>query len=145
MGVGTAVTLFALITFGTLYFFQTRHQWKGRWLYLKKRLKGEAVSKDRVLKNIEIVIQLPYRDTPFRTRVYNMSPNGMFVKMNPPLQVGESFRFLLTLNGDEKITAWAEVRWSQDKRTPYTPPGMGCKFFHMDDADRLRIKKFLRS
>jgi len=117
---------------------------KGRWIYWRKRLKGQAVSKNRIPKNIEIVIQLPFEDRPFRTKIHNLSPNGMFMKMNPPLVVGESFRFLLNLGKDEKISAWAEVRWAQVNRTAFTPPGMGCKFFHISDEDRNRIKKFLR-
>jgi len=127
-----------------IYFTQTRHLWRGRLVYLRKLFKGEAISKDRVKKNLELVIQMPYKDQPFRTRISNLSPNGMFVKMNPPLLVGESFRFLLVLGKDLHINAWAEVRWAQTEKTPHTSPGMGCKFFHLKDSDRLAIKKFLR-
>lgn len=148
-GTSTLQVLALIIPFILIVYFSfliSKHKvyLKGRYIYWKKRWKGEAVSKDRMPQHLEIVIQIPYQDRPFRTHLHNISPNGMYVKMNPPLMVGESFRFLLNLNDDERISAWAEVRWSLENRTIFTPPGMGCKFFHLSDADRNRIKRFLR-
>lgn len=140
VGIACFILLFTAI-FSAI---QNKHWIKGRWIYFKKTWKGQAVSKDRRPRSFEVIIQMPYKGTPERTRTVNLSPNGMFVRMDPPLMVGESFRFLLNLDSQNSLSGTAEVRWSQEKATPYTPPGIGCKFYQMKDQDKALIKKFLR-
>lgn len=136
---------FIVSVIGVVFIYsKMQWQWRGRLIYWRKKIFGQAVSKDRVPQNLEVVLQLPNDDRPVRVSVLNLSQQGMFIKMNPPLPVGSNFRFLMTLGPDERVSGWGEVRWSQPKRTPYTPPGMGCRLYNLDDSDRLKIKKFLR-
>jgi len=139
-----ATSLIAFLI-GAIIFVSSRKIWlHGRWIYFRKRWKGEAISKDRRTHQFEVIVQMPYRGTPERCRTVNLSPNGMFVKLDPPLMVGESFRFLLNLPNGIGISGTAEVRWSQEKATDFTPVGMGCKFHYLRPDDRNEIRKALR-
>ena len=136
---------FILFFFGIGLGYQYRWWFRGKYIYLRKMFRGEAVAKDRESKACEVVIQLPNQGQPFRTRTENLSPNGMFIRMDPPLMKGDNFRFLLNLSIDESVAGTAEVRWNQTKASARLSPGMGCKFFQMNEKEKLRIRKHLRS
>ncbi len=139
----TLVVIILGIALG-LALYRRRHRILGRWIYLKKMWKGEAISKDRRRRQLDVVLQIPYDQKPFRTKTVNLSPRGFFIQMDPPLMVGESFRFLLVLDDANKVNALAEVRWAQESKTAFMPAGMGCKFYQVSESDERKILKYLR-
>jgi hypothetical protein len=133
---------FSVVMGGILLVSHYRFQLRAQWLYLKKKMRGQAVSKDRRRRSLSVVAQLSQSSQPLRLKTTNVSPRGMFVAMPSPLPVGEVFKFMLIL-GSEHIKATAEVRWSQPKRTPYTPPGIGCRIYNISEEDKTKLRRYL--
>jgi hypothetical protein len=142
------VGLAILIFIGFIWFFRAydlRHFFTGRFKYWRRVWRGEPVSTDRIERNLEVLISLPTDPLPFRTKTFNISPHGMFVRMDPPMSVGDHFRFILKVTPERAISGRAEVKWQHWKATPLTPRGMGCKLFQLSEDDQNFLRKYLKS
>ncbi len=142
--IGIAILLFI----GFIWFFRAydlRHFFSGRIKYWRRVMRGEPVSTDRIERNIEVLLTLPTDPLPFRTKTFNISPHGMFIRMDPPMSVGDHFKFILKISPDRSISGRAEVKWQHWKATPLTPRGMGCKLFHVSEEDQNFLRKYLKS
>lgn len=76
----------------------------------------------------------------------NLSADGIFIKTDNPLAVGEQFVLNLNLpDSSAPLTIKCEVSWSQTDKEDLAkhPPGMGVAFIDISPADRQKIKKQL--
>lgn len=116
----------------------------GRFKYWGRVLSGSA-NTQRKRKSLEVAIQVPRGPDPVvRTNTINVSPNGMYVKLNPPFSVGEVFKFRLALKGNRAIVGQAEVVWVQPRWSEHHPTGMGCKFQRLSQEEKLMLSIILR-
>ncbi|MDB5037901.1 MAG: hypothetical protein JWQ35_1429 [Bacteriovoracaceae bacterium] len=143
--VGVSIgSLLALILTGN-YIYSNLDLLRGRWIRLKKILGGAPRGKPRYKVKVDLVIDVPLLgEKVYRTTTANLSPSGMFVKVNPPLARKEIFRFRLGLPGEEGIMGTAEVLWVQSVWTEHHPTGIGCKFTSISDTDRNRIRLWIQ-
>ncbi len=136
---------FFLIIFALAYILNNKTTLWGRLQYLGRLLEGKGRTPKRVKRFSEVVLQVRFGPDPtYRTQIQNLSSGGMFVKMNPPLELGERFRFLLNLNKNDSVTGDAEVVWIQHKWSPHHPSGIGCKFLNLTDTDKNLIRAYLK-
>jgi len=104
-----------------------------------KRNRREYV---RILHNFE-VCYLTAQDL-ITSYIFDISPGGVFVKTNTPLNPGEMINLKIRLpDKGEEIDVVGEVIWS-NRRERVTgkkkyPPGMGVRFLKLSTQDRVRI------
>jgi hypothetical protein len=119
---------------------------RGAWVFLFKKLGGRETGPPRYHISVDIVLDVPFDLEPVcHTTTANLSPSGMFVKINPPLKQREIFKFRLNLSKDISIFGSAEVMWVQDRWSEHHPTGIGCKFRNISDADRNKIRAWLKN
>lgn len=137
VGLGIFITLII-----TIYILNQRWHWvRGKWIFLQKYFAGDAVSTSRKSKQFEVVVEIPYGpDRTLRAMTEDLSPTGMFIRLNPPLKKGEIIHFLLVLSPDQKINARAEIKWAQNRWTEHHPSGNGCKFLNLEPEDQKKIR-----
>lgn len=124
--------------------WNSRGFWRGRIVYLKKKLKNQTTAAPRYKASVEIAVDAWGPQNIVHTTTANLSDGGMFIKLNPPLKVGDIFRFRLRLSQMERILGSAEVMWVQNKWSEHHPTGIGCKFHNMSSEDQNRIRLWIR-
>jgi len=153
---------FVLLVAVIFYLTKNWYFLRGRVIYFYRLIRGKGPVHDRVTRTLDITIQIPNpkysvptsseitikTPTPshfmIQTKTYNLSPNGVFVKISPPLKKGEKFKFVLFLTAEDTFSGFGEVVWIQNKWTEHHPTGVGCRFLHLDEADRNRLRLFLK-
>lgn len=141
--IGLGILIVALVLLYIAY--QNRYRLKGYVVFLWKALKGKPTAAPRLKKVFEVVLQLPLGDNPtYHTTTTNLSAGGMFIKMPVPIPAGQLFNFHLYLPDNETYRGRAEVMWVQPTWSEHHPAGMGCKFIHLKEGDRNKIKLALR-
>lgn len=143
----------ALIVIGTILLFiiliyslhQRWHWIRGQWIFLQKYFAGRASATFRKSRSYRVVLEPPYgRDRTLHTITEDLSPTGMFVRVNPPLKKGEIFRFMLSLPNGDRIQATAEVKWAQNRWSKHHSSGNGCRFLELSESDREKIRLSLQ-
>lgn len=129
-----------------IYLVIKNQKWiEGKFVVLKKRFSGKPVGGDRYRSQMDVVLNLPIGLGQItRTTTANISPGGMFVKLNPPLERDQIFRFRLNLSERESIAGTAEVMWVQDRWTERFPTGVGVRFKDIPEKDRNRIRLWIQ-
>ncbi|UCG38245.1 MAG: response regulator [bacterium] len=75
--------------------------------------------------------------------IHTISSGGVFVEMELPPDIGETFSVAFILPGhDEAIQASATVRWAGRVR-PGGPSGVGAEFLLVGDAQRAAIGEYV--
>lgn len=135
---------FSIIAF--IYFLHQRWHWvRGKWIFIQKYMAGRAQWSHRKSKRMGVTIETPYGpDRTLHTSTEDLSPSGMFVRANPPLKKGDTFRFVLTLSTDERIIGTAEVKWAQNRWSQHHPSGNGCRFVNLSQEDQAKIRTSLK-
>ncbi len=134
--------LFILVIIAIYIIQLKRMHLKHLWIRLKKQFQGAFVTTNRYRLKTEVTLELPGYDSELlRTSTTNMSSHGMFVKLNPPAQMGERLRFHLFLETGLTISGDGEVRWVQDGWSEHHPTGIGIKFLNIpaEQENRLRL------
>ena len=138
-----AIGIFVCFAIFLIWANAHRDRIRARWIIWKKLLKGELKASDRYRLAADLVIDLPSGESRVtHTTTVNLSVNGMYVKMNPPLNVGDLFKFRILFPDGPHIGGMAEVVWAQNRWKPERPTGVGCRFKDLanpDDANRIRL------
>jgi uncharacterized protein (TIGR02266 family) len=145
---GKVFLLFAaILTFLVLmvYLVKNHTRLKGRWIMWRKKMAGKVVGGDRYSSQVEVVLNIAHgRGRIERSTTANISPGGMFVKLNPPLERDDFFRFRLNLTNDKPVTGTAEVMWVHDRWSEKFPTGIGVRFKDLSETDRNRIRLWIQ-
>ncbi|MBC7792592.1 MAG: PilZ domain-containing protein [Clostridia bacterium] len=97
-----------------------------------------------------IAVDYPGRDMLLKSRVTNISNNGIFVSCNNPMPRGSEFEVNFQVPGEKaKVTALCVVRWStvtaQEEGAPTSAQGMGLEFVKIARKDKKAIEKYIRA
>lgn len=140
-GLALFIFLIVILAFALKNWFRLR----GYYHYFYRKLTSEPVKDFRYERQADVVIQMPFGpDLVHRANTRNISRNGMYVRMNPPLKKEDVFSFLLVLSDDFKLKGKAQVFWVQDRWSEHHPSGMGCKFLNLSESEKNRLHAFLR-
>lgn len=89
----------------------------------------------------------PGRDVLLKSRVTNISNNGIFISTPSPMPRGSEFDVSFTLpNQKTPITATCIVRWSTSNNDAATSfaQGMGLEFVKIARKDKKSIERYIR-
>lgn len=141
VGLGLFIAFIAVV-----YFLNREWHWiRGKWIFIKKYFEGRNPVANRRTTHYEVVIEPPYGpDRTLHTTTEDLSPTGMFMRMNPPLKKGEIFHFLLVLPDETRIDGHAEVKWAQHHWSEHHPSGNGCRFLNLKPELRNKIALSLK-
>jgi uncharacterized protein (TIGR02266 family) len=73
----------------------------------------------------------------------NLSEGGLFVATAEPLEVGDRFDVLLSLDGVE-VHAPVEVRWVRPPGRPGLTPGVGVRLLHLPEGVLHHLQTWVR-
>lgn len=96
-----------------------------------------------------IAADYPGRDVLLKSRITNISNNGIFVSCNNPMPRGSEFEVTFQVPGEKgSVTALCVVRWStvtaQEEGGPTAAQGMGLEFVKIARKDKKTIEKYIR-
>jgi uncharacterized protein (TIGR02266 family) len=102
----------------------------------------------RVPSRQVIAADYPGRDVLLKSRVTNISNNGVFISTPNPMPRGAEFDVTFTLpDSKAPITATCVVRWSTanaNDGSPVFSQGMGLEFVKIARKDKKAIEKYIR-
>ena len=101
----------------------------------------------RVPSRQVIAADYPGRDVLLKSRITNISNNGVFISTPNPMPRGAEFDVTFTLPETRTpITATCVVRWSTATATesPIFSQGMGLEFVRIARKDKKSIEKYIR-
>jgi uncharacterized protein (TIGR02266 family) len=100
---------------------------------------------ERVQRSLSVAFK--NRQSFVRAFTGNISNEGLFIKTEQPLNIGERFSLTLTLpDFSEPIKATCEVVWTRgQEETEGRPPGMGVRFCEISEEDRQLVNQYIRT
>lgn len=97
-----------------------------------------------------IAIDYPGRDMLLKSRITNLSSNGVFVTTRNPLPRGSVFDVTFTVPGQDKpMTATCIVRWSTEVEGALADlrrgtRGMGLEFVKIQKKDKKALERYIK-
>ena len=96
-----------------------------------------------------IAADYPGRDVLLKSRVTNISNNGIFVSCNNPMPRGSEFEVTFQVPGEKTpMKVLCVVRWStvtaQEEGGPTAAQGMGLEFVKIGRKEKKAIEKYIR-
>ena len=101
----------------------------------------------RVPSRVFIAADYPGRDVLLKSRVTNISNNGVFISTPNPMPRGSEFDVSFALPDQKSaITATCIVRWSTGKNDESSSfaQGMGLEFVKITRKDKKAIERYIR-
>ena len=113
-------------------------------LKVLNRMDKDRRNKGRILQRI--VVQFPEHPVLRWSELFNVSDNGMFLKGQLPVSIGENVQFMFFL---KDLNAWiqgtATVRWFHRKvANSRFPEGVGFEFTDLLKESRFVLKQYLQ-
>lgn len=113
-------------------------------LQILGKMDRDRRDKGRVLQRM--VVQFPEHQVLRWAELMNLSLQGMFLKGQIPVSIGEKVKFMFFL---KDLNAWiqgdASVRWNR-KRLPNSrfPEGVGLEFTELSKESRFLLNQYLQ-
>jgi hypothetical protein len=124
--------------------YQNRFRLRRFLVYLWRLLTGrtEFSSLRRDLEFPVLLIRPEAGRPTERTKTYDVSRGGMFIRTSSPYPVQSTFPFHLYLSENDILQGVGLVRWVQNTSSPSHPAGMGIEFIDMSDSEKNRLRAY---